>query len=236
MRSYLKYLIPPILTPKNFSKAFNKIFNKNKNKHYFEYENSFFKRHAFINLAVSKFQNCKYLEIGVENNDVFNSIPLKAENKFGVDPTSGGNFRMTSDKFFEDNSNLKFDVIFIDGLHKYIQCQKDCINSMKHLNPNGIILFHDLLPRSYFEEKTTKKQSPWLGDVWKVAVELGNSKNVDFKIINIDFGIGVLKLKNNCEYKKMPELKNKNFSDYLNLKKQFKIISCEEGLDFILEN
>mgnify|MGYP001297073726 CR=1 FL=1 len=102
---------------------------------------------------------------------------------------------MTSDKFFQDNSNLKFDVIFIDGLHEYIQCQKDCINSMKHLNPDGIILFHDLLPRSYFEEKTPKKQSPWLGDVWKVAVELSNSKNVDFKIINSDFGIGVLKIK-----------------------------------------
>ena len=236
MKSYLKYLIPPILTPKNFNKAFNTIFYKNKNNHYFEYENSFYKRHAFINLAISKFQNCKYLEIGVENNDVFNSIPLKAENKFGVDPVSGGNFRMTSDKFFQDNSNLKFDVIFIDGLHEYIQCQKDCINSMKHLNPDGIILFHDLLPRSYFEEKTPKKQSPWLGDVWKVAVELSNSKNVDFKIINIDFGIGVLKIKSNHEYNKLPELKNKNFSDYLNLRKQLEIISCEDGLEFILEN
>ena len=143
---------------------------------------------------------------------------------------------MTSDKFFQDNSNLKFDVIFIDGLHEYIQCQKDCINSMKHLNPDGIILFHDLLPRSYFEEKTPKKQSPWLGDVWKVAVELSNSKNVDFKIINIDFGIGVLKIKSNHEYNKLPELKNKNFSDYLNLRKQLEIISCEDGLEFILEN
>ena len=107
MKSYLKYLIPPILAPKNFNKAFNTIFYKNKNKHYFEYENSFYKRHAFINLAISKFQNCKYLEIGVENNDVFNSIPLKAENKFGVDPVSGGNFRMTSDKFFQDNKNIR---------------------------------------------------------------------------------------------------------------------------------
>ena len=26
----------------------------------------------------------------------------------------------------------------------------------------------------------------WSGDVWKVAVELNHSKNVDFKICNID--------------------------------------------------
>ena len=235
MKSFIKYLIPPILFPNNFKKAFNKIFYKKKNKHYFDYENSFYKRHAFINLAVSKFENCKYLEIGVENNDVFNSIPLKQDNKFGVDPVSGGNFRMTSDEFFQEYNNLKFDVIFIDGLHEYKQCQNDCINSMRHLNPNGIILFHDLLPRSYFEEKTPKKQSPWLGDVWKVAVELNNSKNVDFKIINIDFGVGVLKLKNNFEYTKLPELSEKNFSDYLDFRKKFEIISCDQGLEFILK-
>lgn len=231
-----KYLIPPILLPSNFKKAYNKMFNSKKNEHVFNYENSFYKRHAFINLAISKFKDCKYLEIGVENNDVFNSIPLKLENKFGVDPVSGGNFRMTSDQFFNENNNLKFDVIFIDGLHEYSQCQKDCINSMKHLNPNGIILFHDLLPRSYFEEKMPKIQSPWLGDVWKVALELFNSKNIEFKIVNIDFGIGILKLQDNYSYTKIPGLDKKNFSDYLKLKEQFEIINSEQGLEFILQN
>ena len=36
-----------------------------------------------------------------------------------------------------------FDVIFIDGLHHYKQCQKDCINALKFLKANGIILLHD---------------------------------------------------------------------------------------------
>ena len=80
---------------------------------------------------------------------------------------------------------MKFDVIFIDGLHIYEQCQKDCINSMQQLSENGIIFFHDFLPRSFFE-KVPRKQSTWSGDVWKVAVELANSINVEFKIINID--------------------------------------------------
>ena len=42
-----------------------------------------------------------YLEIGVANNKVFNSIPLKMTNKFGVDPFEGGNYKMTSDEFFK---------------------------------------------------------------------------------------------------------------------------------------
>ena len=41
---------------------------------------------------------------GIDKNQVFNSVPLKIENKFGVDPVRGGNFRMTSDEFFESGS------------------------------------------------------------------------------------------------------------------------------------
>ena len=47
---------------------------------------------------------------------------------------------MTSDEFFEKYPEEKFDVIFIDGLHHYDQCQKDTINALKKLNESGIIL------------------------------------------------------------------------------------------------
>ena len=42
--------------------------------------------------------------------------------KYGVDPVEG-NFRMTSMSFVK-NLNLKFDVIFIDGLHLIINAEK----------------------------------------------------------------------------------------------------------------
>lgn len=236
IKSFLKHFIPPILVPGHFREIFNNIIHKNKNIHHFEFENKFFTRHAFINKAISKFKDCKYLEIGVYNNEVFNSIPLKIENKFGVDPVRGGNFRMGSDDFFKKYSHLKFDVIFIDGLHEYEQCQKDCLNSMKQLNNGGIIFFHDFLPRSFFEEqKVPRKQSPWTGDVWKVAVELANSKNIEFKIINIDHGIGVLKLKKNFSYQKIDKLRTQDFKNYLEYKKNLPIITSEQGLDFIME-
>ena len=229
----IKYFVPPILNPGIFIKYKNKVLNRKKMKHIIEYERNFYKRHAFINRAIHKFKNCNYLEIGVDDNDVFNSIPLKMKNKFGVDPVAGGNFRMTSDEFFKKYPDLKFDIIFIDGFHEYEQCQRDCINSMRQLNENGIILFHDLLPRSHFEENVPRKQESWTGNVWKVAVELQNSKNVDFKICNIDYGIGILKLKNNFEYLKMPELKEMNFEDYLKFYKNLPLIQSEEALDFI---
>jgi hypothetical protein len=233
MKRFIKTLIPNIFYPEIAREYFNKIFFRSKIKELIKYEKNFYKRHAFINKAVSKYQNCKYLEIGVEDNSVFNSIPLKLKDKYGVDPVKGGQYRMTSDEFFKKYENLKFDVIFIDGLHTYKQCQTDCINSMRHLNKNGIIFLHDMLPKSYFEESVPRKQLSWTGDVWKVGVELFNSDNVEFKICNIDHGIGILKLKKNFKYKKIPDLKRMSFNDYLKFYKQFDLIDSEKAIDFI---
>ena len=233
--SILKKFLPSILNPKNLREVYNYIFYKNKTKHVFEYENEPYKRQAFINKAISKFRNCKYLEIGVDKNQVFNSIPLSVNDKFGVDPISGGNMRMTSDDFFKEFKHLKFDVIFIDGLHEYEQCKKDCINSLNQLNDGGIIFFHDFLPRSEFEEKVPRQQISWTGDVWKVAVELNNCDNAEFKIINIDNGIGILKIKKNFSYKEIPNIKNLKFKNFIELKKTLPIINSEEALNFIMQ-
>lgn len=231
LKIFIKFIIPPfffyiygklknIFIPQKISKV--------------NYEKNFYNRRAFIFKAIQKFENCKYLEIGVNTCETFNSIPLKLENKFGVDPIAG-NYQMKSDDFFKKYPNIKFDVIFIDGLHHYNQCQKDCINSLKHLNKDGIILIHDLLPRHEKSQQIPQNYSPWNGDVWKVAVELSKSKNSNFKIVNIDMGIGVLKYSEKFEYKKIPELEKSNFDDYLNYYNQFKIINSEEALDFINE-
>ena len=143
---------------------------------------------------------------------------------------------MTSSEFFEKYKEIKFDVIFIDGLHHYEQCQEDCIKAMSALNKNGVILFHDFLPRSFFEENVPRKQISWTGNVWKVAVELINSKNVNFKICNIDMGIGILKLKSDFEYKLMPELKDMTYKNFLEFYKDFPLISSEDALDFISQD
>jgi len=232
LKKIVRQFIPPLFYPWRIREIFNYIFKKT---NYINLEVSFFKRHAFINKAISKYSSgsCKYLEIGVADNDVFNSIPLKLKNKFGVDPFTGGNYKMTSDVFFEKYSHIKFDVIFIDGLHHYLQCQKDTINAINSLNKNGIIFLHDLLPKNPFEQNVPREQGVWTGDVWKVAVELSNSENCEFKIINTDSGIGILKITDNFKYKKMPKLLNANYKDFLEHYKYFKLINSEEALEFI---
>jgi predicted O-methyltransferase YrrM len=115
------------------------------------------------------------------------------DDKVGVDPVSGGTIRCTSDVFFATNPQL-FDVIFIDGLHTYDQVRRDVMNSLCHLKNGGYIAIHDLLPTSWLEHHVPRLNDVWTGDIWKVAFEILESNGIDFKIVKIDHGIGVLRV------------------------------------------
>ena len=59
-------------------------------------------------------------------------------------------------------------------------------------------------------------------------------KNMRFRIANIDYGVGLLKIKENSEYKKMPQLKDLRFNNFIkNYYRELPIISSEEALKFI---
>ena len=156
------------------------------------------------------------MEIGCASNSLFDSVPV--QKKIGVDPSSGGNVRKTSDDFFKTN-DINFDVIFIDGLHTYEQVRRDIINSIKSLNDNGggWIALHDMLPRNWIEHHVPiVAKGAWTGDVWKVAFELIETKDIEFKIIKIDHGVGVIKVLNTKATLKnlKDDLLDKEFSYY----------------------
>lgn len=198
-----------------------------------DWDKILYNRVSFISAATHKFNDCRYLEIGCDNNICFKSIPVI--NKIGVDPISGGNVKETSDNFFKDNKN-KFDVIFIDGLHIYEQCRKDVINSLKVLEKNGFMLLHDMTPRNWAEENVPRlKNTLWTGNIWKVALELSKTKGIDFFVINADMGVGIAK-KNEEDVLYQDDyesLKNLKFKDFLNLNENIKYVEPEEAIKFI---
>ena len=187
-----------------------------------EWENlSKLKRYDFINKALSLYDSnkVKYLEIGVFTNQTFEIV--KAKNKISVDPDPGSypTFLGTSDEFFIQNTE-KFDVIFIDGLHHFEQCRLDAINSIKCLNKDGFIFFHDFIPRNFLEEYVPRRNQLWTGDCWKVSVELSKTSGIDFKVILADHGIGMLKkIDDNVKYfsEDVEKLRNLRFKDFLQL-------------------
>ena len=183
-------------------------YRKNAHPKIFEWnwDKKNFNRIAVVNFLIAKTGGLtsKYLEIGCQSNTLFNSVA--SIKKSGVDPVSGGTHQMTSDDFFLSNKE-KFNVIFIDGLHHYEQVRKDAINSLNSLEDGGWIAFHDFLPANWEEQHIPRLNSDWTGDCWKLAVELTYAQDLDFKIIKIDNGVGLLQKKSSNWF--IPDLSKK---------------------------
>jgi hypothetical protein len=238
IKKLIKVFIPPLFYPNNINNFIRENFYKEKN--FFDFENTHHNRISLISFACKKYnlKKCKYLEIGVFDNEVFNAIPLLSENKIGVDPEKGGTHKMTSDIFFKNNLK-KFDIIFIDGLHHYEQVFVDFNNSLKFLKEDGIIFIHDMLPKNSMEENIKNHNiNSWTGDVWKLGVEMQYDKRFKFVIANIDHGVGIVKKPTKVNYmtrNKNLNIAEKKYEDYKN--KYFRklpIVNCSEAIDFIL--
>lgn len=130
-----------------------------------------------------------YLEIGCDKNQVFDHISVPC--KEGVDPRRGGTQRMTSDEFFAKD-NRHWDLIFIDGLHTYSQVKTDFVNALYRLNPHGTIVIHDMLPTCESQAGPAPIEKYWLGDVWRLGFDLMCRADVEFKLLTMDFGCGVV--------------------------------------------
>lgn len=220
-----------------------KIYYKLKRFFYFFYGEKFFKKKRYdwgsfpkryeILQEIIDFNNYKtYLEIGCDKNQSFSHINIK--HRVGVDPVEGGTHKMTSDEFFLNNKN-KFDIIFIDGLHEYRQVFRDIQNSLKFLNNNGVILLHDCLPRTIWNQITPRINEDWNGDVWKAIVHCRTIKNIDTYTILADRGLGIIFPRNNknkldLHYK--TNFKNLKFEDYYNNHQSFMNIINYDKLKF----
>ena len=101
-------------------------------------------RTSIINHLIHKYSFNNYLEIGVRDGRNYEKIIAK--NKIGVDPYPTKNitglYKLTSNEFFKINK-MKFDLIFIDGLHLEYQVDNDIKECLNILSSNGFIVMHD---------------------------------------------------------------------------------------------
>lgn len=162
--------------------------------------NSKIKRYDIINYLIEKNKFINYLEIGVFHGE--NIRLIKASHKDGVDPGHEGvvapevNYPMVSDEFFSliKGHDIKYDLIFIDGLHHADQVDKDIENSLNHIVEGGYIILHDCNPVSYDAQLIPRQTIVWNGDVWKSFVKFKKQyPNMECCVVDTDFGIGVIK-------------------------------------------
>lgn len=154
-------------------------------------------------------RDTNYLEIGVRNPD-HNFNHIKATTKYSVDPgvefvANPVDFKLTSDDFFEKlsnnevlNSAIKFDVIFVDGLHFAEQVDRDIENALKYLKDDGFLVLHDCNPpsewhaREHFYYRNTPAGGFWNGTTWKAFLKWRFNSSVNSCCIDCDWGIGII--------------------------------------------
>tara|TARA_S200000501_G_scaffold62734_1_gene53470 strand:+ start:420 stop:1181 length:762 start_codon:yes stop_codon:yes gene_type:complete len=210
------------------------------------------KRTDIINFLLSlKQEDTIYLEIGVRNRKS-NFDMVDSKFKYSVDPDvdipNKNHFKLTSDVFFEQldlgeilKDKIRFDIIFIDGLHLAEQVEKDIKNSLKFIKSNGFIVLHDCNPPSEWHARETYSyySSPakeiWNGTVWKAFLKKRFDKSIKSCCIDTDWGIGILS-------KKAPIgdaiPKNNHFFEFESFKKNKKtnlnLMSFEEFKELII--
>lgn len=191
------------------------------------------KRYDLINHIIQKNKFLNYLEIGVFHGE--NIRLIKAIHKDGVDPGHEGvvapevTYPMTSDAFFEfiKGHDIKYDIIFIDGLHHKEQVDKDIENALNHLVPNGYILLHDCNPISYEAQKVPRETVVWNGDVWESIVKLRlNRSDLEIRVVDTDFGVGIVNFGKMSIYDKVDKIDWNYFEKHK--KEILNIISVEE--------
>ena len=175
------------------------------------------RRTDIINILIAKFGYDSYLEIGAGNLNVnFNQINIK--NKYSVEPflkegfsSKNYSFVGTSDEYFSFVSgDVKFDIIFIDGLHHSDQVLKDIKNSLNHLSDNGTIVCHDCLPSTERMQERNNHGGEWTGDVWKSIAELRVERiDLDIKVVDTDYGCGIIR-----RGETKPYVVNENYKTY----------------------
>ena len=126
----------------------------------------------------------RYLEVGCGNDDTFAEIICRT--KVGVDSTSGGTLRMTSDEFFAQNDE-KFDLIFIDGYHHHDQVFKDITNALAALTTRGMLVLHDCSPRNPYEEGPHRCYT-----AWRAFAQFRDHPRLDSMVCNFDYGVGLI--------------------------------------------
>ena len=143
-------------------------------------------RSDIINYLLSSVgkKETNYLEIGVRN-PANNFDKIKSSTKYSVDPgvefkENPVDFKLTSDEFFDQlrsgkilEPGLRFDVIFVDGLHTADQTDRDIINSLEFITPGGFVVLHDCNPpteshaRENYEYWASPAMDYWSGTTWK---------------------------------------------------------------------
>ena len=157
-------------------------------------EEVFLRNEDIVLYLVAKFHYKRYLEIGTANDITFGPVSAAVPVAVGVDPVAGGTHRMTSNDFFDDNTQI-FDIVLIEGDFSPKQVLRDVMNALRFLADDGMIVMCASNPRSEIEQRVPRDFSHmvWVGQVWRVVSFLRIREDLDYVTIDAKHGMTVIR-------------------------------------------
>lgn len=150
-------------------------------------------RWEVINYFINTFGYTSYLEVGIHSGKCFSRVvcDLKESVDIGFNPT----FKMTSDAFFRDHADKRYDIIFIDANHERSQLLKDVNGALSVLNDGGTIICHDVNPAT-----ERHLNSLLCSNAWEAFAELRTTRD-DLEIHTLPFDhLGIIRRGNQTPY------------------------------------
>ncbi len=134
-----------------------------------------------------------YLEVGVQHGLTLEAVQLPF--RWAVDPYPL--FRcqelppgvivsdVESDDYFSElNMSVKFDMVFLDGLHEWKQTYRDLVHALEHSHAHTLVMIDDVVPSDEFSALPNEGTAiearrnaglrglEWHGDVFKVMLAI----------------------------------------------------------------
>ena len=153
-------------------------------------------RTEILNAVAMRTGASSYLEIGCRDNVNFGTIICPEKVSVDPDPHAAATYSMPSDRFFAENRGLRFDLVFVDGLHTDEQVRRDVENALAALNEGGTIVLHDCNPPDAFSARPefTRPDLNWNGTVWRAWVHFRATRpDLEMEVIDVDWGVGIIR-------------------------------------------
>ena len=95
-----------------------------------------------------------------------------------------------------------------------------------------------MLPQGWKEQHVPRLQKEWNGEVWKVAFELSNTAGIEFKIVKVDYGVGVFRITDQFDelIDRRAELTDKQFDYFYNNLNKLSLIDWNEFIAWARTN
>lgn len=176
-------------------------------------------RAQVIKRLLAHYEEPRYLEVGVCEARTFDRVTaaekVAVDPKFRFDPDAedrqvpGVSYhQVTSDDYFGSivDTDERFDVIYLDGLHTVEQTLRDLLNALEHLQPQGVIVIDDVLPptelaaiadRQEFlavrRDAGREEEKAWMGDVFRLVYFIDTfCQQLSFGVIDNNHGQAVV--------------------------------------------